>query len=756
MAKLTLSMRNSRLKPGNSAHPWRAGGFTLLELMVVLLALSAVAYALVSRTQSVSNRQQALDTAHQLAVADAQVRQFAAANGRLPCPDTGVDGVEDCGAGAAKGFLPYKTLGLASTQYVFGEVPLRYGVYRNSGATADLAINQIRFNPTDSDGTAYPTATADVLDFCTGLKNAAAAAPSTSYTYLGRPDGSTSNVAFALAYAGNTDSDGINGLYDGLNGAAGAGLNSPGTTMTAAYDDATSSRGFNEMYNMLRCDITQRSLDLAANAVAIETDVISLAAANSVQADQGVIMNAIGTAITAWGMLQGIAAVAAASEVLTVSSGLLATAVATCIVLVGCAFIPVYTTAVTFATAGLIASIAAAVLSGVALGLQITATVLYVGIQGAAGPPPGGSSTPFVTTPATQTEINTAWNDYVPKKTAADAAQLAYTNGLAAATATAATAAAAKTAMDAAIALSPSAVTNLNPLIYGAGTKTVTNSTTAAAPTTATVNSTCLTVSPYTCAPNIPYATSTSTAPVYTGACITGGMTAADALKTAGCTTNASYSTTTTTVATTYATGSASTVVTTTVTNVVDTTALSASYVKGALASTAQYESQNANYVVNGGVAPDATEMNAAILAAHNQAGIEQTNNGCVGCVAAVDAYLAAYQAEQLAYYQITDTPASGSTPAIPSPLLLKRDNTAATAEAALDHYNTLVCSTGSTLVGAGPPPGSTPGGTGTGYSSSSNLCVSASGAGTPGSPTATASGAQNILDLLRSLGSVK
>lgn len=771
-----ISSIHNRPKPGVPSR-CRSGGFTLLEVMVVLMAVSALAFTLFIKTQSVSDQQQALDASHQMAVADAQLRQFAAQNGRLPCPDTGTDGVEDCGGSAAKGFLPYKTLGLATTQYKFGEIPMRYGVYRNATPDADLAVSTVRFNPTDMDGTSYVTATADALDLCTGLKNAAAATASTSYNYLSWPDASTANVAFAVGYAGDADADSVNGLYDGLNGAAGAGFNAPGTPVSSAYDDSTLSRGFNELHNMLRCDITQRSLDLAANAVATESDVVDLASANSVAANQGVVMNAIGTAITTWGLLQGIAAIAAASEVLGVSSGLLATAVATCVVLVGCAFIPVYTTAVTFAAVGLGLSIASAVLSGVALGLQITATVLYVGIQGAAGPPPGGSSPTYVSTPATQADINAAWNVNVASQVVAASAQSAYASGPATLAAAQTTASTAKTTMDNAIAASTGGSGPfLNPYIYGAGSRTVTPSSTPLAPSVTTVNSTCVPdagqPSGFLCTPAIPYATTSSTTPVYyviapgagsycgsfffaAGTYVFNTSQAQTSLKTPGCTTYESFSTTDTDVSTTYPTpGNAVTTVTTTVTNKLTTTTLTPDYVKGAQASINEYEVPYANYVVNGGYNPDPAEMNAAIALAYNTAVFEETFYGCAGCAAAVTAYLNAYKAQQLAYYKITDTPASGSIPIIPSPLLMKRDNTAASAETALDYYNTLVCSTGSTLVGAGG--GTTPGGSGTGYNSASNLCISTTGGGAAGSPGVAASGAQNIFDVLRSLGSVK
>ena len=44
----------------------RMGGFSLLELMAVLLVLSALAFSLFFKTQTLSNQQHALDVTHQM------------------------------------------------------------------------------------------------------------------------------------------------------------------------------------------------------------------------------------------------------------------------------------------------------------------------------------------------------------------------------------------------------------------------------------------------------------------------------------------------------------------------------------------------------------------------------------------------------------------------------------------------------------------------------------------------------------------
>lgn len=102
----------------------RAMGFTLIELAVVLLVvtllLGSLLYPLGAQLQQrrLSNTQQALDEVREALIG------FAMANGRLPCPDTDGDGLENargigdaasdgCAAGAYSGGLPWATLGTA-------------------------------------------------------------------------------------------------------------------------------------------------------------------------------------------------------------------------------------------------------------------------------------------------------------------------------------------------------------------------------------------------------------------------------------------------------------------------------------------------------------------------------------------------------------------------------------------------------------------------------------------------------------------
>ncbi len=397
----------------------RPRGFTLLELAVVLATLGALIFAITYATQYVADERMQLAARKSLQLADRQLAQFAALNGRLPCPDIDRDGVEDCGGGD-KGFLPYRTLGVAGSGYDAGGIPMRYGVYRRANGTetldADLAVRADRFNPTNAHPN-VPTAGAGIydldqegtLDFCTALINGAAAGASTAHHYVRRTDGSNVNMAFSLALPGSGDRDNVNGPYDGLNGQSGPGFEAPDTQSSSSYDDMTLTRGFGDLLATLRCQVTQYSLDTMANAVAFEEEVRIFAESNADSALQGTIMNAVSTAIAIWQLIQAGIATAAASEVLGISTGLLASATATCPIppFVTCALIPVYAAAVASAGTGLTLSQIALGLAAAAVGLQATSTVMYalvLGRTGADDPPPAP--------PISQADVNAAEADY--------------------------------------------------------------------------------------------------------------------------------------------------------------------------------------------------------------------------------------------------------------------------------------------------------------------------------------------------------
>lgn len=406
-------------------------GFSLLELAAVLALLSGLVFALLYKTSDVSIQTALQSTDSALKAADEQLRQFAAWNGRLPCPDTDGDGLEDCGGGAQKGDLPYRTLKLAAIGYEVGEQggrSLRYGVYRNAAADADVAIRDERFKPANADETAYELGNKNSLDLCTALASAAKSAQNNAYLHIAYTDGARAGMAYMLASPGVADADSDGSRYDGLNYKSATGFNAPQTPVSTAYDDTTRGRGLTELYELLHCDVSQRSLNLAANAIALEEENIAFAKSNKDSADEGVFMNAVGSALTAWSMAQAAAELSGAMEVQSISAGLLATATATCPIppFAGCALIPVYTTAVAAAGTGVGLAGTAVALSGTALGLQITSTVLYSKIAKKAGAPETASGGSGITLERVDNALIASEQSQLSAQTAQDAYMAAF------------------------------------------------------------------------------------------------------------------------------------------------------------------------------------------------------------------------------------------------------------------------------------------------------------------------------------------
>ena len=98
----------------------RQGGFTLIEIAIVIFIVGLLLAGLIA---AVGPQIEARDRRQtQLAIEDARVALygFAMANGRLPCPDTSGDGVEDCTPMAERGWLPWATLGLNASGDAWG------------------------------------------------------------------------------------------------------------------------------------------------------------------------------------------------------------------------------------------------------------------------------------------------------------------------------------------------------------------------------------------------------------------------------------------------------------------------------------------------------------------------------------------------------------------------------------------------------------------------------------------------------------
>lgn len=231
-----------------------------------------------------------------------------------------------------------------------------------------------------------------------------------------------------LAQQGETDADGVNGQFDGLNGESGNGFEAPETAQSSTYDDTTFGRGFDELYGIFHCEVTQRSLDLAATAITLEEDVEAFAESNADSAEQGVVSNAVSAVIGAWSVYQAAAMVAEAATHITTASSLLAGATATCAVppFVGCALVPVYSAAVTAASVSQGLAITAVALSGAAVAAQVATAVWYDQIADETGLEETADSAGISTD-----TIDSAYETYEEADAEADAAEAAYAAALA-------------------------------------------------------------------------------------------------------------------------------------------------------------------------------------------------------------------------------------------------------------------------------------------------------------------------------------
>jgi len=341
-------------------------GFGLIETSLVLGALAIAATVFVAQIQEADS--QSDKNTLWLTTADYELKAFAAEKGRLPCPSITNDGTEDCTI--HKGFFPYRTIGMSENQFGRGDTGILYGVYRKQNTTltatryaadADLAVLKNRYEPMRADGTYFAHNLTNSIDFCSALTTAAAATQSDSYVFMQTPAGVKRNVAYALAYPG------ANGVFNGINTTP-RGFEVDYKQVTPDYDDQIRYQDFASFRVHLKCDSIVHSLNAMATAVQTKVEVDQQAADAATAAKMGAIMAGVGVALLVYDAVLAGVDMANAVTTLATAIGLLSGAVASCVVLVGCAFIPVYTAAVALATTGV-------VLSGVAIGATVAATV---------------------------------------------------------------------------------------------------------------------------------------------------------------------------------------------------------------------------------------------------------------------------------------------------------------------------------------------------------------------------------------------
>ena len=373
-------------------------GVSLLEMVGIVAALMALVVSLSYKTADFFNKSQAIDSDALLHMADNQLRQYIVANGRLPCPDLDGSGIsaDTCTtADKQKGYLPYKTLGMADKNYVFGEVPMLYGAYNDGSIALTSALQTFRPSYASTENVPVPVTTErNMFDFCkslSDLKRASAAASGLAVTNTNESLKYT--TAYALALPGQANRDGlaagwggpsINAQYDGLNATSPNRFELPQAPITPTYDDQTHYRTASDLHDYFRCEAMNSSVNLLIEAVTVQKETEDFANMNSKNVEFGLIMNSALNALSLYTMYTANAQNTSAGVTLGISAGLLAGVSATCPIppFVACALIPVYATAVAAATTGGSLAVGATAAAVVSLGLQITATVLYAELNG--------------------------------------------------------------------------------------------------------------------------------------------------------------------------------------------------------------------------------------------------------------------------------------------------------------------------------------------------------------------------------------
>ncbi len=273
-------------------------GFSLTELAVSLAILGILVFALPPLIPQV---RQILSGQQSVGVQDASdaLMGFIMVHNRLPCPDTGSDGLEDCGVSNDIGLVPWRTVGLPGPMRNVYGLDFRYGVYRHSNAIlkldADLAVLANRFEPylpptvkaavshsTPSPPDIYnlvsmtmpvlpPTPVvltspntdalanhSNGLDFCHALRNATQSAAGGAKVNAGL------NVAFVVADPGAADKDQDGNLFDGDNSPFTRTFASPAAAISDVYDDKVLAMGFAEVAGALDCPAAVANVNAAA------------------------------------------------------------------------------------------------------------------------------------------------------------------------------------------------------------------------------------------------------------------------------------------------------------------------------------------------------------------------------------------------------------------------------------------------------------------------------------------------------------
>lgn len=348
--------------------PRRQEGLGLLETLFLVLLIGGALMAAFTHLRSQAPRQQAEAQAASLAWADRALIGFATAHSRLPCPATQPDGAEDCGGTTGKGWLPVASLSLDAANPGPGTLPMGYAVYRG-GSGSDLTSLTDQFNPHRWDGAFYSSYGAlNGADLCVALEKANINPVDTAHAHFIGASGVV-NVAYGIVAASPLGGSGSD-LFDGMNVGTGVQLEAPTRSVSAGYGDRVRARGFDTLLAELNCAQVLASLDGMALAADTADEVASQKEALRIKAITLSTVNTVLAAVALLKVVLAAKAMYAAVKILGLASFTLTVAIASCVLLIGCAGIAP-------ALAAMATAAASIVVAGVAIGLSATAMVLH-------------------------------------------------------------------------------------------------------------------------------------------------------------------------------------------------------------------------------------------------------------------------------------------------------------------------------------------------------------------------------------------
>ena len=401
--------RPKEINPESSRRT-RVAGFGLLETLLFVFAVGATLIAGYMWLGASKESARVLTQTTVLQQANRAIEGFATANFRLPCPASVPGGVEDCAAGRQKGYVPSRTLGLDGAAEGADLARMRYMVSR--GTASDLAVASNTFEPRKWDGALHAFGQTSTVDYCRSLllANGNASGAVVINGAVTRP------VAFAIAHPGAGDANGDGDLFDGVNGGAAAQMESPDRKPARGqYDDQVLARTAGDLAVNSNCDTIIASLNMIALGADVMDEVNSTKIVTTATAS---VLAAIGIAKTAAGVFKVVKAVillAGSGVTLSASASLLAGAIATCVVLVGCAEIPHAVASV----ASSVLSIVAAVAAVAAATAAVVANLVYVGLVLEVAVLAGISTNQTVDLTSVIASALTAWQNATAQRVAA-------------------------------------------------------------------------------------------------------------------------------------------------------------------------------------------------------------------------------------------------------------------------------------------------------------------------------------------------